>query len=199
MLLHKTVNQWYHIVISYGYAAIIFHIFIADFPLFIQNQFCGKTISIHIMIITYIILRKDKRCFPRWEKNFSFCDIAVFIHLCHVFNAYHDIALLIHGLRNFIKFINGSHNLIIICFFIISVKSFGCIFYQNMIKDMRHFFKWPCRTCCFCFFIFFYCILHLLAGTVIRIVFQKIYCLIIIILLCQKICLCKSITGYGFF
>ena len=56
MLLHKTVDQRNHIVITYRHTSIIFHIFVADLPFFIHNQFCGKSISIHVMIITHVIL-----------------------------------------------------------------------------------------------------------------------------------------------
>ena len=197
MLFHKAIDQRNHVVISHGYASVVFHIFIADLSLIIHDQLRGIAVTVHVMIIAYIILREDKRRFPGRKKDLSLRDVPVVICLCHVLDAYHHIALVIHDLRDLVKLINSCHDLIIICFFVISVKRFGWIFDQNMIKNMCHLFKGPCRTGCFYVFVFFCSRLHLLIRIIGRSLFQKIDSFVIVILTGQKLCLCESIFGNG--
>ena len=113
----------------------------------------------------------------------------------HIFIS--DLSFIIHDLRDLVKLINGCHDLIIICFFVVSVKRFGWILDQNMIKDMCHLFKRPCRTGCFYVFVFFCSCLHLLIRIIGRSLFQKIDSFVIVILTGQKLCLCESIFGSG--
>ena len=94
--------------------AIIFHIFIADFSFLIYDKFGCKSVPVHIMIITHIILRKHKRYFTRRKENLPCIHIPILIRCRHVINADHDISLIIHALSNLVKFINRCHNLIVI-------------------------------------------------------------------------------------
>ncbi len=114
MFLYKTIDQRNHIIIAYGNTAIIFHIFIADFSFLIYDKFGCKSVPVHIMIITHIILRKHKRYFTRRKENLPCIHIPIFIRCRHVINADHDISLIIHALSNLVKFINRCHNLIVI-------------------------------------------------------------------------------------
>ena len=95
------------------------------------------------MIIADIILRQYKWNLARRKKNLSRCHCTVIVRLSHIVNTDHDITLFIHGLRDLVEFIDRCHDLIVIRFFIITVKGFRRIFDQCMIKNMRHFFQWP--------------------------------------------------------
>ena len=138
MFFHETVNQRNHVVISYRNTAIIFYIFITDLAFIIHNKFRGKSVPVHIMIITYIILRKDKRHFTWRKQNFSHIHVSILICCRHIINADHNISLIIHTLRDLIKFINRCHNLVIIPCFIIPVKCLAGIFDQCMVENMCH-------------------------------------------------------------
>ena len=56
MLFHKAVNDWNQIIISPGNTSVIFHIFCLHITVLVQNQPICKSITVHIVIITYIIL-----------------------------------------------------------------------------------------------------------------------------------------------
>ena len=127
MLLYKTVNERNHIIISYGNTAVVLNIFVADFALIIHNQFRRIAVAVHIMIIAHIVLRKHKRNFPRRKKDLPRRYRAVLADTGHIIYADHHVALVIHGLRNLVKFVYRCHNLIIIRRFVVSVKSLGRI------------------------------------------------------------------------
>ena len=192
MFFYKTVDQWNHIIISDRNASIILYIFVPDFSILINNQLRCISITIHIMIITDIVLRKNKRNLPFREKDLSFCYIAISICLSHIIDTDHDIAFLIHSLYNLVEFIDRCHNLIVISFFIVSIKCFRWIFYQCMIKNMCNFFQWPGLTGSFYFFILFYRILHFCILFIATVFLKQADCLVIIILYCEKLRICQN-------
>ena len=122
MLLHKPVNQRHHVIVAYRNCSVILHIFIANLAFIIQHKLCGITVSVHIVIITHIILRQDKRNFSRRKKDLSRSHISVLVSNSHIFDTDHNITLVIHSLSDLVKLIYGCHNLIVVAFFIITVK-----------------------------------------------------------------------------
>ena len=168
MLFHKPVDQWNHIVIPYRNTAVIFHIFIADLAIIVHDQLRRKTVTIHIVIIAHVILRKHKRYFTRRKQNFPAGHVSILIHFRQIINADHDVTLFIHALCDLVKFIDRSHHLIIISGLIVSVKSLRSIFDQGMIKHMRHLFRCPGHTGIFFLLINLNCLLELLTCLISR-------------------------------
>ena len=94
--------------------SVILNIFVLNLTIGIHYKFRCETISVHIVIITYIILRKHKWNFSRRQHNTASGHSSILIDNRHVVRTDHDISLIIHALSNLVKFINRCHNLIVI-------------------------------------------------------------------------------------
>ena len=124
VLFHKTVQKRNHIIISHGNATIVFLIFAFYIPVFIKNHSAGKAVSVHIVIIAHIVLRKNKSFFSGRKHDLSPGHGSILIHFCHIMRTYKDVSFIIHALYDFIKLTDSCHHLIVARLIRIPVKSF---------------------------------------------------------------------------
>ena len=113
MFFYKSIDQRNHIIIPCGNTSVILNIFVLNLTIGIHYKFRCETISVHIVIITYIILRKHKWNFSRRQHNTASGHSSVLIDNRHVVRTDHDISLIIHTLYDFVKLINCCHILVI--------------------------------------------------------------------------------------
>ena len=184
MFLHKPVDQRYNIIVTYNCASIILYIFVANLPLFVYNKLGGNSISILGVIITYIVLRKNKRCFSLRKINLLCLHFPIFINVCQIIKVYHYISLVIHDLGYLIKLIHSGHNLIITICLVISIKRLGSIHDQGMVKNVSYLFWRPGYTFILFLLEFLCSILKMDISHICIVLLQKADCTVIIILGC---------------
>ena len=127
MFFYKSIDQRNHIIVPGRNASVILDIFILHFTILIQHKFARHTIAIHVMIITHIILWKNKRLFARRKHNLLHFHHAIFILFRHILQTNHDKPFVVHRLRDFLELLHSGHYLIVTTGIRISVKSLICI------------------------------------------------------------------------
>ena len=186
MFFYKSIDQRNHIIVPGRNASVILDIFILHFTILVHNKLRSKSISIHIVIITHIVLRKYKRDLTRRKHNAASGHCSILIYNRHIVRADHYIALIIHTLYDLVKFINRCHILIISVGIRLPVKCLRRIFDQCMEKNMGDLFQRIFCTGCPDILIFRNCILHICITVVIRLALKQFYRPIVIILRCHK-------------
>ena len=183
MFFYKSIDQRNHIIVPGRNASVILDIFILHFTILVHNKLRSKSISIHIVIITHIVLRKYKRDLTRRKHNAASGHCSILIYNRHIVRADHYIALIIHTLYDLVKFINRCHYLVVIPGFIISVKCLAGVFDQCMVKNMCHLIKRPGNTGVLLLLINFNCMLEFLTCLICVAGLKHLYRFIIIILI----------------
>ena len=142
MFFDKRIQQRNKIIISYQDISISINVLCYYISIFIEYKFGCTSITIHIMIITDIVLRKHKRDLALRHHDLATAHRTILVHCCHVMRAYQNIALIIHDLNDLIELTDRRHNLIVVSGFGISVKSPGSILDQCVKKYMCDLFQW---------------------------------------------------------
>ena len=110
-----------------------------------DNHLGGKTVFFHIFIITDIVLRHDKGLFARRQHNVAFHKVRIAVLPCclvsYVVKPDKYKPPVVHGLKNFHKFILGSHHLVIALLPGVSVKRLGGVYNQGVEEDMSHLLR----------------------------------------------------------
>ena len=197
MFLNKRIQDRHNIVIAGHNRSVSLFIFTFNVSIIIDHQFCGKSISIHVMIIADIIFRKYERNLALRKHDLASAHGSVIIHYRHVVRAYQNISLIIHNLDHFFELTDCRHHLIISCLIRIPVKSQRGVYDKGMEKHMCHLLKRILYTGISFFHIGSSCLLHFITGGKFPVVLQNRNRSCIIILLSQFLCLCEKCLFIG--
>ena len=136
MLLDKGIDDRHDIVVPHRDRAIIFDICILDFAVIGNDQFLGKSVAVHIVIVAAVILAHHEWSLSGRKEDLLGLQTAVICHLHHVMQTHHHITAVIHLCQDRVELGHSRHDLIVAGFISITVKCLRIVPHQSVEKDM---------------------------------------------------------------